>query len=259
MNRCTIYANCQAGGIAHFLRKARFPFEIEVFHNYQLILGEQSPEALYASASRCDLFIYQPTDEMKHGDLSSDAMLDRAVSKSAKTISFAYQFNDAFFPLVLHGETILGADRLNPDYWKMPRAELLALYRCGELDFALNERLWGCAAEQSRREQQCDVRSSGWIIEHSAEQLFLNVNHPASALYAHLARVIYELAVDDAICQQMTYENENEAAMPCCLPVSPYIVKHYGWRKTLDDSQTADAQKCYGDLLMKAYDERNQS
>lgn len=247
--RCTIYANCQAGGIAHFLKKARFPYEIDVFHNYQLILGEQSPEAMRESVSRCDLFIYQPTDGMKHGDLSSDHQLTEIVPKSAQTLSFAYQYNDGFFPLIEHG-FVRGAEHLNPEYWTMDREELKRLYDRCEVDFAFLKRFTACLTEQALREEECDVKTADFIWKHTHLELFLNFNHPASALLAELARQVFRLVTGEE--PVIPIEHENEANLPCCMPVSRYVIAHYGWKREPHES----AHEFYRDMLLRAYDDK---
>lgn len=226
--KCTIYANCQGQGLAHFLRKSgAFPYDIEVFQNHQLILKEVSPEALEASAVKCDLFIYQPTDE-KHGQLSSDHYLKNVVPRAARKMSFAYFYNHGFFPLIESAGSYIGADFMPKVYWKMTLAELMQYYDMRLLDFGLTARLLHCASEQARREISCDVKLASWIVDHRHMPLFLNFNHPSSILFAKLAQEVIRLLSEDAQSPQIGIGHLNEAKLPCDLPLSEYVVKEFG-------------------------------
>lgn len=252
MKRATIFSNCQADGLAHFLRKAGFPYEIEVFRNYQIILREQTPEALHESASKCDLFIFQPTREEKHGPLSSEYYVEKVIPKTARTIAFPYLFNHGFFPLVAHGESFIGMDAMDAVYWRMPKAQLLALYDTGMVDFALWPRFLTCLAEQAKREQICDIALTHWIAANRNRELFINFNHPASELFAELAREVISI-VNDAEAPPIPVGHPNEAGLPCDLPVSQYVIHEFDWQRPSD----ATAQEHYRKLLEQAWQKAN--
>lgn len=254
MKRCCIFSNCQADGLAHFLRKAVFPYHIETFLNYQLILGEQSPVALTESAARCDLFIYQPTREQKHGPLSSEYYVERVIPKSARSLSFPYLFNHGLFPLVGHGDGFMGAAEMPEELWRLPVSELLHRYDRGEVDFALWPRFLACAAEQARREQQCDVRLSPWIVDHRHVQSFLNFNHPASALFAELAREVMGLVLGVEV-GPIRVDHINEASLPCDLPLSQYVIDEFDMRVPANPHAHAH----YRTLLERAWQQKQLS
>src|SRR5687767_15030851 len=102
---CVCYSNCQGGAAVHFLKKTPMAehYDFEVYANYRLILGEQSPRQMFNHAAQCDLFLYQPTGEI-YGILGTEELIHSVVPKSAQKISMAYNFNTGFFPIVLHGK-----------------------------------------------------------------------------------------------------------------------------------------------------------
>lgn len=253
MKKAVVFSNCQAQGLAHFLRKAGFPYQIETFLNYQLILKEVSAEALTESASKCDLFLFQPTREMKHGPLSSEYYVEKVIPKSARAVSFGYLFNHGAFPLIGHGDGFMGMAEMPEHYWRMSKSDLLAVYDTGLIDFALWPRFLACAAEQARREQHCDVRLSAWIVDHRHVQTFLNFNHPSSILFAELAREVMRIVLG-AEAAPIRVDHLNEANLPCDLPLSQYVIDEFDMRVTANPH----AHEHYRKLLSLAWDKANQ-
>jgi len=247
-----IFGNCQSFGLAHFLRKAKFPYDIKVFENYKLILKEQTPEALRESAAQCDLFIAQPTREMAHGELSAEYYIEKVIPKTAQVITFPYCVNNGFFPLIGHGDGFMGTAEMSADYWKLSKDCLLAMYDTGLIDFALWPRFLACAAEQARREQQCDIRLSTWIINNRHLPLFLNFNHPSSLLFAELAREVISF-VNDAEAPEIHVHGLNEANLPCDLPFSSYVIEEFNWQIQANPFAHAHYRK----LLGMAWDKGN--
>lgn len=248
---CCIYANCQAGGLAHFLAKAAFPYDIEVFHNYQLILGEQSPAALKESASRCDLFIYQPTREMKHGELSAEYYIEKVIPKHARAVSFAYQYNYGFFPLIGHGDGVLGTEYIESFLKTNSLHTVLGAYDQGVMDFGLWPRFLYCAHEQAKREMECDIKMTDWIVQNRHKRLFLTFNHPCSILFAALAeRVMEHLGF---MIPPIQWSHYNEANLPCEVPMSPYVINKFGWW----EEPSEHAAHYYRALLEKAWHKVN--
>jgi hypothetical protein len=252
MKKAVIFANCQADGLAHFLRKASFPYEISTYLNYQFILGESNPEDLKRDAAKCHLFIYQPTKEEKHGPLSSEYYVESVIPKSAETVSFCYAFNHGFFPLIGYGDSTMGASDMHPDHWRMPKEELLSCYDGGAVDFALWPRMLACAAEQAKREQDCDIQLSKWIVEHRHLRTFLNYNHPSSILFAEMARRVAAFVLGKEQ-EPIPVHEINEAKLPCDLPVSAYVEREFGWQTHHDPF----AHEHYRQLLAQAW-EKNQ-
>lgn len=233
MNKlCVLFANCQAFGLAHFLNKAGFPYETQVFENYKLILGEQSPAALKESAGACDLFLYQPTREMKHGELSAEYYIEKVIPKHARAVSFGYQVQMGFFPLIGHGDGVLGTEYIEPFLKTNDLHTVLGAYDQGGMDFGLWPRFLYCAHEQAKREMECDIKMTDWIVQNRHKRLFLTFNHPCSILFAELAyRVMNHLELLGDASLPPSCLSYNEANLPCEVPMSPYVIRQFGWRE----------------------------
>jgi len=242
MKKCVIYSNCQADGLALFLPMMGFDYQITVYRNYQIIIGEQSMADLERDSKQCDLFVYQPTND-KHGDSSSENMLTK-IPVHAETISFAYVYNHAFYPLTEHGGKYIGAEFINAGYWQMPLNELLNHYDQGTMDFALWSRFLHCLAEQARREENTDLKLTKWMLEHRNSRILLNVNHPTSIMFVELsAQLMHALGKD--IRPFKVDHPENLTGLPCTLPHSAYISKFFGMPREADP----DAHNYYRGLL----------
>lgn len=248
MKRCVFYANCQADGIALFLRKMEFPYEITVFRNYQIILGEQKLSDLEAAAKTCDLFIYQPTND-KHGDSSSENALTM-IPVTAESISFAYIYNHGLHPLTEYGGKYPGSEFMNLGYWQMPLHELLRQYDDGVINFALWPRFLNCLAEQAAREQFTDLKITRFMMQNLDRRLLLNVNHPTSILFVELARLIFHyLGIEGGVWLDPYSYQDNETGLPCTIPFSPYVYREFNVRAMLDPQ----ANEYYRALLASAY------
>src|SRR2546430_14436136 len=101
-----LYGNCQMDGLLHYLKQTSFgkANTFDVFHNFRLILGEQSRDDFWKALNDAELVIYQPTSNLtcKDGRMIPDTRTLLAVSP--KRIAVGYAFNHGFFPLVKHGE-----------------------------------------------------------------------------------------------------------------------------------------------------------
>lgn len=247
--RCCIFANCQAHGLRHFLAKAAFPYEIDVYQNYQIILKEQSPDALREAASQCDLFIYQPTREMKHGELSSEFYIEEVIPKLADTLAFPYIYNTGHFPLCGHGDGIIGLEDLRDICRDCSKEMVLGLYGKGLLDFGLWPRFLACAQEQAKREAVCDVTMSDWMMDNRDKRILLTFNHPTSITFAALARRVF-LALNLPDPGEIPWTHWNECNLPCAVPVSPYVIETFKWREQPDP----EAHAYYRQLVEKAWD-----
>lgn len=206
-----IYANCQGDGVAHFIRQVHPSWDVRVHHNWQILMGETSEVDLMRDAADCDVFIYQPTDALKHGMLSTEEMVAQTVPRHARFISFAYQFNTGFFPIVKHGKWWTGDMVMNMARngygLATPFDNDGLIYDCARR-FAEN------LAEQEDREKNCTVKMVPWILEnYQSKHLFLLCNHPASELFVGLAgKILFELGPE--MCGRMTYNTPNDANLP---------------------------------------------
>jgi len=238
MKSCVIYSNCQADGLALFLKAMRFPYQITIYRNYQMILGEQKISDLISDARTADLLIYQPTNE-KHGESSSHNIL-KALKPGCRSISFAYVYNHGMHPLTEHGTKWPGAEFINPEYWQMTLPKILALYDAGEFDFALWPRFLHCLGEQATREATTDIKLTRWMANpiNFERRLLLNVNHPTSYLFIEMAEQVMRLLdiqpnLHDLPVPTDAPSAENLANLPCTVPFSEYVRKEFSsYRKT---------------------------
>lgn len=232
-----IYANCQGDGVAYFMRKAVPSLDICVHRNYQLMIGEQDPAALLRDVDQADVFIYQPTDAFptKNGEVPSTAFLADNVFRGRREheISFAYQFNTGFFPIVKSGQWWTGAE-------VMARAKIvcnsaacqrnnntLQRYDLGMLSFDCARRFAENLSEQSRREAGCSLRFAPFILRNfQTKHLFVMHNHPASALFEEMAfRMLAQIGQN---VDRTPYTHPNEAGLPGYHGVHPAVIRELG-------------------------------
>lgn len=241
------FSNCQGGAILHFLKKTRLVdhFRFTQVNNWQIILGEQPRDLLYESLRTADVLFYQPTGEFHCVDKEIvppvDKLIAEFVPKGALKIAWAYQFNHGFFPFLNVGP---GADgwivsREIRKWIAADRVGFFCAYDDGPVsvhyDCAL--RFVECLAEQSRREQECDIRMVPFILQNFAKhRLFLTQNHPTSFLLTEMAvRVYGRLGYDlPGALEAMRTDNPNEANLPGTLAVHPAVVEELGLRYPAD-------------------------
>lgn len=240
MRKVVIYSNCQGDGIAYHLKYAT-AWTIEVFRNYQMILGEQKIEDLERAVRDCDAFVYQPTDE-KHGRMSSEAIL-ALLPEHADRVSFGYGFNHGRFPIVEYGGRFIG-----PDYQATNLEDALAFYDKGEFTQGMGRRFEECLTEQSRRERECDVTMAGWILDHHDQRLFLNVNHPTTIYFAELAARVLK-CLGRAMKAPFSWTSENEIHLPCSLPLSREEIEVFGMKRDPDP----DSYEYYRTIVVAAF------
>lgn len=232
------YSNCQGQGVVHFLKQTPMVehYEFRHYNNYQIILGEQTPEDLMRDARTAEVFLYQTTPAIKYGMLSTEEMCASVVPKSCRKIAFGYGFNHGFFPLVHHGNWKTSLEVLVMA--KEHPTELLQRYDLGHINFGCSERYNFCYFEQQRREQgeneAAHVAEAVFVpmsdhinAVYKTKQLFICENHPASEYFSALARRIYHV-VHGYDIGELPYSTNNDCNLPCGMLVSPYVVKEIG-------------------------------
>lgn len=245
------YSNCQGTGLIHFLKQSRLAerYEFSHYNNYQIILREQSPEALLRDAARADIFIYQETPAIKYFDRSTEQMISNVVPKDALKLSFGYGFNHGFFPICHHGQWQTGRQVLK--LAKEDPFTLLAGYDYGTLHFDCALRFVACLAEQMLREKTCDVKMADFILSHfRKEQLFICENHPASAYFSQLASRFLR-AIDPVLDEPLPYATTNDANLPCGMLVHQAVVNELA----LEYQAEAGAHKYFGEFLNRFVNE----
>jgi hypothetical protein len=225
--------------MVHFLKRTTMGsvYEFKHYNNYQIILGEQTPEDLMKDSANADVFLYQTTPSIKYGTLSTEEMCRSVVPKSCLKVAFGYGYNHGFFPLVNHGnqwktslEVMVMAER-NPE-------ELLVRYDLGHISFGCLERFHNCLTEQQRREvvekQSADEAGAFFIpmsqhilAIYKSRQLFICENHPASEYFSALSRRVFE-TVNGNDPGPLEYSSNNESNLPCGMLVSPFVVRELG-------------------------------
>lgn len=230
------YSNCEGGGILHFLKKTPLAneFDFQQWNNWQLILGEQNGSAFLDALRAADVLLYQPTGEFLCTDgstmPSSDKLVAAHVQPECVRISFAYQYNHGFFPILkvapsfdgwVTGQHVKNASRQA----FFTQKEMLRNFDADVFRFDCALRFAECLAEQSRREQSCDIRMVDFILANfQTQRLFLTQNHPSSALFVELARRIY-WKLTNAPAPVLLWTDINEANLPGALGVHPAVVR----------------------------------
>lgn len=265
---CVVYSNCQGDGLIHFLKKTRMgrDYEFVIWHNWQLMMGEQDTEdfrGCIAGLGKCGgVFIYQPTagypDKQGRPVPSTQELFAGPLLLSdVKGISFAYQFNHGFFPIVNMGNGYEGwisspevkfrAATTKGDQWL--KSELIKDYFAGKLRFDCGRRFIECLAEQSRRERDVDLKMVPFILSsYKKHRLFLTYNHPTSPFFAYLAALVLEKVYGE--CKDldillMQTPDDNECQMNGVQPVHPAVVHELG----LEYAPTDNAMEYYQAFL----------
>lgn len=236
--KIVLFGNCQSTGVAHFIRKVRPELDVRVYLNYRLILGEENPDDLMRDAADCDAFVYQPTDALKHGMLSSAEMIQKAVPAAAIKVSFPYCFNTGFFPIVKYGQwwtshSVLGIARLQPHL-------LEARYGLDDLHYDCARRFAENLAEQSRREEACDLKFAPYILQNfQTKHLFLVCNHPTSEFFVHMANEVLR-AIGKPYNGPIPFTHPNEVGLPGYHALHPAVIRELGLQYTTDPNDGAD-------------------
>lgn len=264
------YSNCQGSGIIHFLKKTRMSdeFDFVQHNNWQILMLEKPLQALLDDAKRCDVFLYQPCKGYTCTDGTIVPPADHIPRPAtSRDISYSYQFNHGFFPLVKVGEGWDGW--ITGEHVKKRLREVIKGHYNGaagmtidyysdHLQFDCARRFIECLAEQARREEETDIKMVPFILEnYRKRRLFLTYNHPTSALFAELAKRIY-CAVFDALTdhfdgvrlidwygKEIPWIGENEANMNGVMPIHPAVVRELG----LEYQPTDNSIEYYRDLL----------
>jgi Polysaccharide biosynthesis enzyme WcbI len=239
------YSNCQGGGMLHFLKKTRLAetWDFVQWNNWQCMLDEQDPAGMVRDIRKADLFVYQPTCAFTSRagvPVDSTEDLVQMVPKGCQTLSYAYQFNNGFWPVMKHGSTWFAGDQVASLIRHQDNRRLFGAYNAGDIYFDCAKRFLECLAEQNNRESVCDLRATSFILKYYRKRrLFLIENHPTSFLLGYLAALVvrkidepgHEQAIED-----MRTQNENEVNLPCgCFPTHPAAVSELGLDYAPDD------------------------
>lgn len=209
----------------HFLRKSRMAehFDFIQYNNWQFLVSprEANPDDLVRDASRADVFLYQPTSPL-YGILGTDEFCDSVVPKHCQNLSFSYQFNTGFFPIVRHGIWWTGAEVIE----KAKRGEnIVEQFEADTLHYDCLKRFTENLTEQMRREKECDLNLVPFIMQnYETKHLFLLCNHPASELLAEIARMVAE-RVNPEWGEPIHIRDTNEACLPGFHAQHPGVVR----------------------------------
>lgn len=268
------WSNCQGGGALFFLARTRLAneYSLRQLNNWQAILLEISHQSIYDALREADVLLYQPTTELQCVDgtifPASDELIRRYCKPDCLKISFSYVFSHGFFPVLnvspgpggwitaaLLKQRVWGPDSLSRHH------DLMRDYNAGRLHFDCAKRFVECAAEQSKREQETDIKMVPWILQNYRKQrLFLTQNHLTSAVFAELARQIlwkvygpmgsWQTQRKDGLTWKtidIPWTDQNEAQMNGVMPVHQAVVDELG----LEYPATEGAHEYYRDLLEK--------
>jgi hypothetical protein len=249
---CLFYTNCQGDGILHFLKQSDLAqeYDFQIFHNWQIILGEQDPKDLHVAATHADVFIYQP-HEAQHGAKSTEEIKSGLLPAHCKTLSFAYQYNHGFFPIIKH-----------PGGWHTGKAvierakhgiNLMASYKARVINFDCVGRFAACLAEQARREEHVDLKFVPFILDaYRYTRLFLTENHPTSFFFQYMAMMVYKALRPAAeTLPNFSYKTENDVNLPCGVPHHPIATRELGLEYEESSPDLSEYDKWMEELIAK--------
>lgn len=239
MKKIVTFGNCQADGLARFLRYGlpESRYSVEFYSNNARTGNMKRTNAILRAIRDADIVVFQPLSD-RHEGLSAASVLDAA---RGTTVSFAYLFNSGITALVhvitagrrFYG-TVIGEDlvlKLLEQGWDPE--DIIAAFKRGELDFDLPARFRACMRELRRREQRTDVALADHIEESfRSRRQFLTHNHPSTDLFVEVCdQIATRTALPLRIRALRRLENENFARLPArnrC-PLSPYDVEALGY------------------------------
>lgn len=235
-----------------FLKKMRFPYHVEHVENYRIVKGAPNEEALMDLVSKCDLLVINLTRSENWLNELGRRLVAEVVPKSAQVIRVPYVYNHGQHPLcskdTKSGPLLcFGEDELRDYFKSRPIDRVFKDYRTGKIDFCLRARFLACLEEQRSREESCDVKLVDFMREHSRERLMLTYNHPTSIVMHEAASQIMRLTGYPVA--PVTIENENEVGLPGTEPLSHYVVREFGMRR----SEDAGASPFYLRRVQEAY------
>jgi len=235
------YSNCQGSGALFFLKRTHLAEEYEMrqWNNWQCMLDEVDPQAMLKDATQADVFLYQPTDRFESragfNVPSTDEIKSLLVPDGCQCISFAYAYNDGFFPLLKHGDWKTG--NRAKELAAISPYRLFAAYNA-DLTYDCARRFVECLSEMSKREQLCDIKMVPFILNtYRDTRLFLNENHPSSFMFCHLAQQIYiQIKSESPDVTKMLTADENEVNLPMGInPTHQSVVNELGLRYLADE------------------------
>lgn len=253
MKKCVVFTNCQGHGMAYFLRKMGFPYQIDIIENYRVFPGEPNEKKLHEAVRVCDLLIVNLTRAAKWLNVSGEYLVSDVVPKSAQVIRVPYVYNHGQHPLCRRDSVMdprkeyFGEDEIR-DYLKARTiSEIFHRYRVGAINFHLSSRFMNCLEEQRRREEQCDVKLAEFMWAHRDERLMLTFNHPTSLVLLEAANQIMRLTGNTPV--PYAIKDENEVGLPNSEPLSRYVIEHFHMKRT----EEAGAGPTYMKRLQEAY------
>lgn len=191
---CLIHANCQGDALKELLEASpgfTDKFEIRHLRNYK---GEDLDTGLLDSAA---IFLHQYLTE-KWGEISTSQVLGRLSPKS-QAICIPNCFFKGYWPLWVHKPEVIDfPDSLLENLLAkgLPPSDILRLYLradpalTGDAEkIAQDTLVW-----EKEKETHTPIKYVDMIAENWRErQMFLTINHPAPALFVHIAQQILSL------------------------------------------------------------------
>lgn len=260
--KLVVYANCQADGIAHFLGKTALAeeYQISVWHNWQVLMKEQSLAGLEWDLAQAEIVVYQPCTGYKCTDgvsVPGSAQLLDHYCKEKLQISFSYIFNHGFFPIlkVAPGrDGWITSESVKARAWAPSSTfaidgDIFRSYNAGGLRYDCARRFLECLAEQNSREQKCDIRMTDFILaNYRTQRLFLTQNHLTSAMFVEIARQVIAKMIEpldlwelveprnppekessiESRIKPIPWTDENEVNQNGTLPIHPAVVAELG-------------------------------
>lgn len=220
-----IFGSCQGLALAKLIRVSLPRWRYRVFFLWNPAgAGEMRPVGeILERLAAADYAIYQPLGE-SFGELGAES-LARAVTSVPEVATFPRIINDG-------AQSLSRANRRAPERVFGQRyvielleegasvAEVQRRFAAGEIDFDQRRRFDRALVRlsQQERSRNCTVRPAAFIAaEHRRRRLFLNHNHPTTALVAELAAQIRAgtgLPLDVESIRARAREELNAAELP---------------------------------------------
>ena len=256
-----IYANCQGGGIKHFLEKSK-----EIQNKYKSIYHIRADDLVFKKnnldlnyVKNANVFIYQHIDD-RHGDIGTNNILN-FLNPDCIKISFTYIYNNSFYPvkgplIIEHSHKSKLCKIIYDNSEVITKLiddnktleEIYELYENNMIDFLFEERWNNTMKILQTREKKCDIKISDYIIQNfKKERLFLIENHPTSVIFIQVVNQILEILKIDKL--NINY-GINDANLLGILPIDISSKNYFNYEFDIDNDSTEYYKKIIKNIYL---------
>lgn len=203
---CVFYGNCQVIYNVHGILSNYSPFTNSynsisyVNHDNTNISHLKNIDINHFK--QCDVLIYQPLDD-NHGVYSASA-IKKILKAECIQISFPYIYNCALYTVYFEPatirwtfQTLINCGWSNIIELILKRTSLkdiLELYDNNKIDFYFDKRMELSINTLKRKEEQCNINVSNFILEnYKDKRLFITQNHISNYFIQYVSKNILKL------------------------------------------------------------------